>query len=159
MRALVQRVRRAEVRVLARPSGSGPEDPGEVTGQIGRGMVVLLGVGLADGPEDARALAGRLAHLRIFGDEAGRLNRSLLETGGEVLSVSQFTLYADTSGGRRPSFVRAAPPEQAEPLYLEFNRSLEALGVRVIPGRFRAHMVVEIHNDGPVTLLLDSQER
>src|SRR5438270_11872283 len=154
MRALVQRVRRAEVRVLARPSGSGPEDPGEVTGQIGRGMVVLLGVGLADGPEDARALAGRLVHLRIFGDEAGRLNRSLLDTGGEVLSVSQFTLYAHTSGRRRPSFVRAAPPEQAEPLYLEFNHSLEALGVRVVPGRFRAHLVVAVRKWGPGALPL-----
>src|SRR5207302_5359868 len=148
MRALVQRVRRAEVRVLARPSGSGPEDPGEVTGQIGHGMVVLLGVGLADGPEDARALAGRLAHLRIFGDEAGRLNRSLLDTGGEVLSVSQFTLYADTSGGRRPSFVRAAPPERAEPLDLEFNRSLQTPGVRVVPGRVRAHLGGGVRNGG-----------
>jgi len=156
MRALVQRVRQAEVRVLARPSGSGSEDPGELAGQIGPGMVVLLGVGWEDTPEDARVLAGRLAHLRIFGDEAGRLNRSILDAGGEVLSISQFTLYADTSGGRRPSFIRAAPPERAEPLYLEFNRSLQTLGVRVVPGRFRAHMVVEIHNDGPVTLLLDS---
>src|SRR5712692_6261433 len=119
MRALVQRVRQAEVRVLARPSGSGSEDPGELAGQIGPGMVVLLGVGWEDTPEDARVLAGRLAHLRIFGDEAGRLNRSILDAGGEVLSISQFTLYADTSGGRRPSFIRAAPPERAEPLYLE----------------------------------------
>src|SRR5207245_10871420 len=128
-------------------------------GQMGPGMVLLLGVGLEYTPEDARVLAWRLAHLRIFGDEAGRLNRSILDAGGEVLSISQFTLYADTSGGRRPSFIRAAPPERAEPLYLEFNRSLEALGVRVVPGRFRGHMIVEIHNDGPVTLLLDSQER
>ncbi len=151
MRALVQRVRRAEVRVAA------PQ--GELIGQIGAGMVVLLGVGTDDSTEDARLLAGRLAHLRIFDDDAGRLNRSVLDVGGAVLSVPQFTLYADTSGGRRPSFVRAARPEQAEPLYLEFNRALEGLGIRVVPGRFRAHMVVEIHNDGPVTILLDSHER
>jgi len=84
------------------------------------------------------------------------LNRSILDSGGQILSVSQFTLYADTSGGRRPSFVRAAPPETAEILYREFNRALEALGIRVVVGRFRAHMIVEIHNDGPVTILLDS---
>src|SRR5207302_9848246 len=100
MRALVQRVRRAEVRVLARPSGSGPEDPGEVTGQIGRGMVVLLGVAPADGPEDAGALAGPLLHLRTFGQMAARLNRSLLDTGGEVLRASQRTLSGDACGGR-----------------------------------------------------------
>jgi D-tyrosyl-tRNA(Tyr) deacylase len=158
MRALVQRVRRAEVRVLASPHPI-PDDPGVCAGRIGGGLVVLLGVGTADTVEDARYLAGRLGHLRIFNDDAGRLNRSLLDVRGEVLSVSQFTLFADTSGGRRPSFVRAAPPEAAEPLYLEFNRALEALGVRVVPGRFRTHMVVEIHNDGPVTILLDSRER
>jgi len=151
MRALVQRVRRAEVRVAA--------PHGELIGEIGAGMVILLGVGTDDSTEDARLLAGRLAHLRIFDDDAGRLNRSVLDVGGAVLSVPQFTLYADTSGGRRPSFVRAARPEQAEPLYLEFNRALEGLGIRVVPGRFGAHMVVEIHNDGPVTLLLDSHER
>ena len=108
----------------------------------------------------ARGSSGsRLAHLRVFDDAAGRLNRSILEIGGEVLSVPQFTLYADTRGGRRLSFVGAAPPERAEPLYLEFNRALEALGIPVVPGRFRAHMEVEIHNDGPVTILLDSRER
>lgn len=121
-------------------------------------MVVLVGVGAGDTIADARQLAGRLAHLRIFSDDAGRLNRSILDVRGEVLSVSQFTLYADTRGGRRPSFVRAAAPEVAEPLYLEFNRALEATGLRVVPGRFRASMIVEIHNDGPVTLLLDSRE-
>ena len=121
--------------------------------------MVLLGVGTEDTVGDARSLAGRVGHLRIFNDDSGRLNRSLLDVGGEVLSISQFTLLADTSGGRRPSFVRAAPPEVAEPLYLEFNRALEAIGVRVVPGRFRTHMVVEIHNDGPVTILLDSRER
>jgi D-aminoacyl-tRNA deacylase len=151
MRALVQRVRHAEVRVAS--------PPGELIGQIETGMVILLGVGTDDTAEDARLLAGRLAHLRIFDDDQGHLNRAVVDVGGAVLSVPQFTLYADTSGGRRPSFVRAARPEQAEPLYLEFNRALEGLGVRVVPGRFRARMVVEIHNDGPVTLLLDSRER
>jgi len=159
MRALIQRVRRAEVRVLAPSPQPILDDPGVRAGQIGGGLVVLLGVGTEDTVEDARHLAERLGHLRIFNDAAGRLNRSLLDVGGEVLSISQFTLFADTSGGRRPSFVRAAPPEVAEPLYLEFNRALEAIGVRVVPGRFRTHMVVEIHNDGPVTILLDSRER
>ena len=155
MRALLQRVRRAAVRVPFL-SGHGPEPADEVIGEIGPGMVVLLGVGVEDTADAARILAGRVAHLRIFADDRGRLNRSILDSGGQILSVSQFTLYADTSGGRRPSFVRAAPPEEAEPLYREFNRALEALGIRVVVGRFRAHMIVEIHNDGPVTILLDS---
>jgi D-tyrosyl-tRNA(Tyr) deacylase len=159
MRALAQRVRRAEVRLPARISGASPAGGGEVVGQIGAGMVVLVGVGVDDTLEDARLLATRLAHLRIFDDEAGRLNRSILDVSGDVLSIPQFTLYAETRGGRRPSFIRAAPPDRAEPLYLEFNRALEALGIRVVPGRFRTHMVVEIHNDGPVTLLLDSRDR
>jgi D-tyrosyl-tRNA(Tyr) deacylase len=159
MRALAQRVRRAEVRVRAPAAASIPGDPGELIAQIDAGMVILLGVAVDDTVEDARYLAGKMAHLRIFDDDVGRLNRSVIDVGGEVLSVSQFTLYADTSGGRRPSFVRAAPPEAAEPLYREFNRSIEAMGVRVVPGRFRAHMVVAIHNDGPVTILVDSRER
>ena len=155
MRALLQRVRRAAVRVPPLP-GHGPDAMDEVIGEIGPGMVVLLGVGVEDTPAAARTLAGRVAHLRIFADDRGRLNRSILDSGGQILSVSQFTLYADTSGGRRPSFVRAAPPEDAEPLYREFNLALEALGVHVVVGRFRTHMIVEIHNDGPVTILLDS---
>ena len=155
MRALLQRVRRAAVRVPPLP-GRGLDATDEVIGEIGPGMVVLLGVGVEDTPHAAQVLAGRVAHLRIFADDRGRLNRSILDSGGQVLSVSQFTLYADTSGGRRPSFVGAAPPEEAEPLYREFNRALEALGVHVVVGRFRAHMIVEIHNDGPVTILLDS---
>ena len=155
MRALLQRVRRAAVRVPFLP-GHGPEPTDEVIGEIGPGMVVLLGVGVEDTADAARILAGRVAHLRIFADDRGRLNRSILDSGGQILSVSQFTLYADTSGGRRPSFVRAAPPEEAEPLYREFNRALEALGIRVVVGRFRAHMIVETHTDGPVTILLDS---
>ncbi len=159
MRALLQRVRRAEVRVLPPTPERRPDEPGDLIGQIGVGIVALVGISVEDTPEDARYLAGRLGHLRIFADDAGRLNRSLLDVGGQVLSISQFTLYADVSGGRRPSFVRAAPPDVAEPLYREFNQTLEAAGVRVVPGRFRAHMVVEIHNDGPVTILLDSRER
>jgi D-tyrosyl-tRNA(Tyr) deacylase len=159
MRALLQRVRRADVRVHGTPPTEAADDPGELVGQIGPGLVVLLGVGVEDTPEVARHLARRVAHLRIFEDEAGRLNRSALEVGGEILSISQFTLYADTSGGRRPGFSGAASPETAEPLYLEFNRALEATGLRVVPGRFRTHMTVAIHNDGPVTLMLDSRER
>jgi D-aminoacyl-tRNA deacylase len=159
MRALLQRVRRAEVRVLPPAPERRQDEPGELIGQIGVGLVALVGISVEDAPEDARYLAGRVGHLRIFADDAGRLNRSLLDVGGAVLSISQFTLYADVSGGRRPSFVRAAPPDVAEPLYREFNRTLEGAGVQVVPGRFRAHMVVEIHNDGPVTILLDSRER
>lgn len=151
MRALVQRVREAALSVV---------DPEPVRlGSIGRGYVVLLGVHAEDTPEDAALLARRVAGLRVFDDEAGKLNRSLVEIGGEVLSVPQFTLYADTRRGRRPSFVEAAPPERAEPLYRYFNQQLEASGVRVVPGRFGAHMVVEIHNDGPVTILLESPRR
>jgi D-aminoacyl-tRNA deacylase len=159
VRALLQRVRRAEVRVLPSTLGRPPDEAGDLIGQIGVGIVAFVGISVEDTPDDAHYLAGRLGHLRIFGDDAGRLNRSLLDVGGDVLSISQFTLYADVTGGRRPSFVRAATPDLAEPLYLEFNRRLEASGLRVVPGRFRAHMVVEIHNDGPVTILLDSRER
>jgi D-tyrosyl-tRNA(Tyr) deacylase len=130
---------------------------GELVGQIGRGFAVLLGVSRTDTAEDARRLAGRVAPLRVFDDEAGRLNRSVTDVGGEVLSVSQFTLYADTAGGRRPSFIAAAPPDQAEPLYRLFNETLAAAGVPVVPGRFRTHMIVEIHNDGPVTVMLESE--
>lgn len=160
MRALVQRVRRAAVYVMGtggragRCAADGARDP---VGQIARGFAVLLGVSRSDGPEQARALAGRVATLRIFDDETGRLNRSVTDVDGEVLSIPQFTLYADTTGGRRPSFVAAAPPEQAEPLYRLFNDTLEAAGVRVVPGRFRTHMLVEIHNDGPVTVMLETE--
>lgn len=154
MRALVQRVRRAAV-YAAGPDG----DDLVPVGQIARGFAVLLGVRRSDGPNEARTLAGRVATLRIFDDEAGRLNRSVTDVGGEVLSVPQFTLYADTTGGRRPSFVEAAPPEQAEPLYRLFNDTLAAAGVRVVPGRFRTQMLVEIHNDGPVTVMLETENR
>ncbi len=145
MRAVVQRVNRAYVRV-----------GGELVGAIEHGLVVLLGVAAGDTAEQADSLAQKVAHLRIFDDEQGRLNRSVLDVGGAILVVSQFTLYGDTRGGRRPSFVRAARPEQAEPLCERFAEALRAHGVLVATGRFRAVMLVEIHNDGPVTILLDT---
>ncbi|MFO7173421.1 MAG: D-aminoacyl-tRNA deacylase [Bacillota bacterium] len=148
MRALVQRVSRGRVTV-----------GGAVVGEIGRGYVVLLGVARDDTPEDARYLAEKVAHLRIWEDEAGKMNRSLLEVGGAALVVSQFTLYADTRRGRRPSFEQAARPEVAEPLYERFCAELRSLGVPVATGRFQAHMEVELVNDGPVTILLESPRR
>lgn len=151
MRAVVQRVARSRVTVDAR-----------VVGEIQSGALILLGVSRADNPEAARYLAGKIANLRIFvddgADDAGKMNRSLLETGGSALVVSQFTLYANTRGGRRPSYIQAAPPEKAGPLYEEFVRSLRLLGVRVETGVFQAHMTVEIVNDGPVTIVLDSEK-
>ncbi len=146
MRAVVQRVTRGGVRVDA-----------EDVASIKHGYAVLLGVSTDDTEADAKTLAEKIAHLRIFDDDQGKLNRSILDVGGSVLSVSQFTLYGDTSGGRRPSFIKAAPPEQAEALYQTFNQHLRGLGVPVETGRFRAKMVVEIHNDGPVTLILDTR--
>lgn len=145
MRAVVQRVTHGRVRV-----------GDEVAGEIGRGYVVLLGVHAGDTEAQARMLAEKVAHLRIFGDEDGKMNRSLLDVGGAVLSVSQFTLYGNTEKGRRPSFIDAAPPERAEALYEVFNDRLRSLGVPVATGRFRALMTVEIHNDGPVTLMLET---
>jgi D-tyrosyl-tRNA(Tyr) deacylase len=145
MRAVVQRVRRASVRV-----------GDEAVGAIGHGLAILLGVAAGDAPEHAAVMASKVAHLRIFDDDHGKLNRSLLDIGGEALVVSQFTLYGDTSRGRRPSFVRAAPPDEAEPLCDRFAAALRDLGVPVATGRFRAVMMVEIHNDGPVTILLDT---
>jgi D-tyrosyl-tRNA(Tyr) deacylase len=144
MRAVVQRVLSAHV-VIA----------GEVVGEIGAGLCVLLGVGRDDGDAEASRLAGRVARLRIFENEAGRFDRSLLDTGGAALVVSQFTLIADTEKGNRPSFSDAAPPEQAEPLYDAFCAALRALGVEVATGRFGARMAVELVNDGPVTIVLD----
>jgi D-tyrosyl-tRNA(Tyr) deacylase len=145
VRALVQRVRRAAVSV-----------GDETVGTINRGLAILLGVSGDDGPAQADTLARKVANLRIFDDDTGRLNRSLLDVGGEALVVSQFTLYADASGGRRPSFVRAAPPAVAEPLCDRFVEQLRGQGVRVETGRFRAVMTVEIHNDGPVTIMLEA---
>jgi D-tyrosyl-tRNA(Tyr) deacylase len=124
--------------------------------RIGPGLVILLGVGRQDGRADVDGLADKALHLRIFEDEQGRMNRSLIDTGGEALVVSQFTLYGDTRRGRRPGFSDAAPPEVAAPLYEAFIGRLREQGVRVTTGRFGARMVVEIHNDGPVTLMLES---
>jgi len=147
LRAVVQRVSRARVVV-----------EGRVTGEIGPGVVVLLGVAREDSAEAAAYLAEKIATLRIFEDDQRKMNRSLLDTHGSALVVSQFTLYGDARGQRRPSFMRAAPPEQARPLYEEFITKLRALGVPVESGVFQAMMAVELVNDGPVTLLLDSEK-
>ena len=148
MRALLQRASRAEVRV-----------DGESVGTIGPGLVILLGVGPDDTEATADELARRTADLRIFRDADGRTNRSLLETGGDALVVSQFTLYADTRRGRRPGFTGAAAPELADGLWRRFAGALERLGVRVAVGRFGAEMQVELVNDGPFTIWLDSADR
>ena len=131
----------------------------EVVGRIGPGLALFVGIAQGDGDEDSRYLVEKIVNLRIFPDEDGRLNLSALETGGELLAVSQFTLYADTRRGRRPSFMEAAPPEQARPLFEGFVRLLRAAGLTVATGRFQEHMLVEIHNDGPVTIMLDSAGR
>ena len=144
MRAVLQRVRRASVLVA-----------GEQVAEIGPGLVVLLGVGQDDSQVDAQWLAEKTALLRIFEDQDGKSNLSLLDTGGEAIVVSQFTLYADSSKGRRPSFIRAAQPDLAEPLVEHFASHLEAQGVKVQEGVFGAHMLVEIQNDGPVTIILE----
>jgi D-tyrosyl-tRNA(Tyr) deacylase len=130
---------------------------GAEVGSIGPGLVVLLGVGQEDKAEDARYLAEKVAHLRIFPDAEGKMNRSLIEIGGEALVVSQFTLYGDCRKGRRPNFTSAAPPEKAYPLYELMVEYLRGFGLKVATGRFAADMLVEIHNQGPVTLLLDSR--
>jgi D-tyrosyl-tRNA(Tyr) deacylase len=147
MRVVVQRVSRARVTVDSR-----------VTGEIDAGLVVLVAVGQGDSAVAAASMAEKIANLRIFNDEQGKMNRSLLENGGAILAVSQFTLYGDARGQRRPSFVQAAPPEQAKALYEEFVREIRSLGVRAETGVFQAHMTVEIVNDGPVTILLDSDK-
>jgi len=144
---VVQRVTGARVNIEARTAG-----------EIGAGMVVLLGVGKSDTEVVAASFAEKIANLRIFDDDQGKMNRSLLDTGGAALVVSQFTLYGDARGQRRPSFISAAPPELANPLYEEFVRALRALGVRVETGVFQARMAVELVNDGPVTILLDSEK-
>jgi D-tyrosyl-tRNA(Tyr) deacylase len=131
---------------------------GETTGQIGRGLLVLLGVAPDDTPDDARQLADKIVGLRIFDDPEGKMNLGLSDVGGELLAVSQFTLFGDCRKGRRPSFIGAAPPEHAERLYEVFVQAVRALGVTVGTGRFRHHMQVELVNDGPVTLLLDSRK-
>ena len=142
----MQRVSRAAVRV-----------DGAVKGEIGRGLVVLMAVGRDDNPGDADALADKIVHLRVFDDPAGQMNLSALDVGGAVLVVSQFTLYGDSRRGRRPSYIAAAPPEIAQGLYRQFVTRVGEMGLAVAEGVFRAMMEVELVNDGPVTLLLDSK--
>ena len=144
MRGLVQRVKRAEVRV-----------DGEVVGAIGAGLCVCVGVTHDDGDAEADRLAAKLAGLRILDDDAGVMNRSVVEAGGEVLLVSQFTLYGDTAKGRRPTWNAAAPPEQAKPLLDRVAEGLSATGLSVTTGRFGEYMVVELGNDGPATLMVE----
>ena len=131
---------------------------GVLVGKAAEGLTVLLGVSVDDEEKDALYLADKIVHLRIFEDEAGKLNDSLLDKGGDMLVISQFTLYGDARHGRRPSYVEAAKPEQAEDLYTRFVEAVRAFGVTVATGRFRTHMVVSLENDGPVTILLDSQK-
>ena len=146
MRAVCQRVSEARVRIEA-----------AVVAEIGPGLVVLLGVGRGDTPAEAARLAVKVARLRIFEDAEGRFDRSLLDSGGSALVVSQFTLLANTRKGNRPSFTDAAPPDNAEPLYERFCEALRKLGVRVETGVFAARMAVELVNDGPVTIILDME--
>lgn len=148
MRAVVQRVSRAEVGV-----------GGECLGRIGIGFAVLLGVARDDTEADAEFVADRILGLRVFADAAGKMNLALGAIGGELLVISQFTLLADTGGGRRPSFIKAAPPEIAEPLYERFISLVRAHGAKVETGRFGAHMELALVNDGPVTIVLDSRMR
>jgi D-tyrosyl-tRNA(Tyr) deacylase len=148
VKALLQRVTRASVTI-----------DGEVVGSIGRGLVVLVGVAEGDSPKDADYLVQKLVNLRIFADEAEKFNLSALDIKAELLLVSQFTLLADTRKGRRPSFSEAAPPQQAEELFEHFVSEAKASGLKVATGRFQQYMQVEIHNDGPVTILLDSREK
>ena len=147
MRAVVQRVTEAKVTVEK-----------TVVGAIEKGMTVLLGVEDGDSEKDADYIADKVAGLRIFDDEAGVMNLSAMDIGGEILSISQFTLLADARKGKRPSYIKAAKPEEAKKLYEYFNKRLEEKGLKVEKGIFRAEMLVEIHNDGPVTILLDSKK-
>jgi D-tyrosyl-tRNA(Tyr) deacylase len=147
MRAVVQRVSSAHVKVA-----------GEITGEIQRGFLVLLGIATTDTQDDVNFLAAKVCGLRVFEDDAGKMNLSLAEAGGAMLVVSQFTLYGDCRKGRRPSFIEAARPEQAEPLYRSFVAEVQGHGISVATGRFQQQMEVTLVNDGPVTLLLDSQK-
>ena len=147
MRALLQRVSRASVTVDK-----------QIVGQIGQGLLVLLGIGQQDSEVQVKTLVDKIVYLRIFGDDEGKMNRSLLDIGGEVLVISQFTLYADTRRGRRPSFTNAAPPVVAETLVEHFKEALASYGLTVASGIFGASMTIEIRNEGPVTIWLDSEE-
>jgi D-tyrosyl-tRNA(Tyr) deacylase len=147
MRAVVQRVSRAKVTV-----------EGKVTGEIGNGLMILVGVGKQDSSAVVTAMAEKVANLRIFEDDAGKMNLSLLDVKGSALVVSQFTLYGDARGQRRPSFIAAAPPELAKKLYEEFCEALRKLGITVKTGMFQAMMSVELVNEGPVTILIDSDK-
>jgi D-aminoacyl-tRNA deacylase len=147
MRAVLQRVSRARVLV-----------DGSVTGEIGPGLVVLIAVGREDVSATAATMAEKIVNLRIFGDDQGKMNRSVLDMKGAILAISQFTLYGDARGQRRPSFIQAAPPEPGKALYDEFVLALRALVVRVETGVFQTDMSLELTNDGPVTILLDSDK-
>ncbi|HLR10121.1 MAG TPA: D-aminoacyl-tRNA deacylase [Sporosarcina sp.] len=146
MRVVLQRAKQAKVTV-----------EGEITGEIERGYVLLVGITHADEEKDLEYVANKIAHLRLWEDEQGKMNHSILEAGGEILSVSQFTLYGDTKNGRRPSFIEAARPEQAEPLWQLFNEKLTAHGLHVETGIFGAMMDVQLVNDGPVTIIVESK--
>jgi D-tyrosyl-tRNA(Tyr) deacylase len=148
LKALIQRVTKASVSVN-----------GEVVGKIGQGIVALVGIAREDTEKDVDYLVDRVAQLRIFSDAAGKFNISAMEIDGEMLLISQFTLLADTRKGRRPSFVEAAPPQQAESLFNLFVERMRNTGLKVETGRFQQHMLVEIYNDGPVTIMLDSKEK
>ncbi len=147
MRCVVQKVTEASVRV-----------DGETVGQIGPGFMILIGVSTEDTEADVRYMAEKVPNLRIFEDDAGKLNRSLLDVGADILAVSQFTLYGDTRGQRRPGFTRAARPEQAEALYTKLVEAWREKGIRVETGRFRTEMQVSLINDGPCTILMDSEK-
>jgi D-aminoacyl-tRNA deacylase len=147
MRAVIQRVSKARVLV-----------EGRVTGEIGQGVVALIAVGRNDTPETATTMAEKIMRLRIFDDEQGKMNLSLIDVQGALLAVSQFTLYGDARGQRRPSFIQAAPPDLGKSLYERFVEAAKALGVAVETGIFQAHMLLELTNDGPVTILLDSEK-
>jgi len=147
MKALVQRVSRASVSVND-----------DIVGEIGRGLVVFLGVAQNDSKEDANYLANKVVNLRIFADESSNFALSALETGGDILIISQFTLLADSRKGRRPSFTEAAPPDLAEELYEFFVEQIRSTGLKVEKGLFQEHMLVEIHNDGPITISLESKK-
>ena len=148
MRAVIQRVNKASVSV-----------DGRVVGSMSHGLAILVGIRVGDTEAEAQWMASKIATLRIFDDDEGKLNRSVLDVGGSVLIVSQFTLYGDARKGRRPSYTDAAPPDVAEPLIRRLVELLEAEGISVQTGVFRAHMLVEIHNDGPVTILLEQDAR